>query len=365
MNIAIYGAQSIALSLYKALSSLASNRVIQCFVVTDKSNNPDVLCGLPVFELSEYKSNLSKKDNVHILIATPENVQPDIEENLINYGFNKFTRIDSKYWCDIMQRFYIKNNQFKLLRNYPKGCTDAFIRLYTVMSGKDRKLIKERENNEWTYPIHAGAGLEYKKIANYCDDSGNNISFKNNNYCELTALYWVWKNKITNILSDNINNENSIIQYYGIEQYRRIFDISKQDILRFADNDIDVILPYPMIYEPNIELHHNRYVKKQDWNVVLDVIKKLYPNDFHKYISVLKQSYFYNYNMILARKEILNEYCEWLFSILEKVEISTIPKCNERNDRYIGYIAETLETMYFMANRDRFNIVHCGYEFLI
>ena len=62
--------------------------------------------------------------------------------------------------------------------------------------------------------------------------------------------------------------------------------------------------------------------------------------------------------MILGKKSVLRDYCEWLFPILERVEERSVPKGSERADRYIGYMGETLETLYFMKNRDCLNIVH-------
>ena len=43
-------------------------------------------------------------------------------------------------------------------------------------------------------PIHVGA--EGKKSIGFIgDNTGNHISHKNPNYCELTGLYWFWKNE--------------------------------------------------------------------------------------------------------------------------------------------------------------------------
>ena len=64
------------------------------------------------------------------------------------------------------------------------------------------------------------------------------------------------------------------------------------------------------------------------------------------------------YNVILAKKTVLRDYCAWLFPVLERTEELSYPKGSERADRYIGYMGETLETLYFIKNADKLNIVH-------
>ena len=62
-------------------------------------------------------------------------------------------------------------------------------------------------------PIHVGkanAGIDLGWMG---DDTGDNISAKNQNYCELTAVYWAWKN-----LKD--------VDYVGLCHYRRFLDLT-------------------------------------------------------------------------------------------------------------------------------------------
>ena len=140
--------------------------------------------------------------------------------------------------------------------------------------------------------------------------------------------------------------------------------MTEDDVLRLADNDVDVVLPYPMPYEPNMEAHHERYLKKEDWEAVRSAVAELQP-EYHRYFPQLfGQRFLFNYNMILAKKVVLSAYCQWLFPILERVEELSVPKGTDRSDRYIGYVGETLTTLYFMYNKKKLQIVHTGCRFL-
>ena len=140
---------------------------------------------------------------------------------------------------------------------------------------------------------------------------------------------------------------------------------SNDDLLRLSDNDVDAVLPYPMPYEPNIHAHHERYLKEVDWNALLTALQELQPEYATYFSKVLEQQYLYNYNVILAKKAVLREYCEWLFPILERIEELSVPKGCDRHDRYIGYMGETLETLYFIKNADKLNIVHTGCKLFV
>ena len=59
-------------------------------------------------------------------------------------------------------------------------------------------------------PVHVGRALHPDIDLGFAgDDTGDNISAKNPHYCELTALYWAWKN----LAAD----------YIGLVHYRRYF----------------------------------------------------------------------------------------------------------------------------------------------
>ena len=61
-------------------------------------------------------------------------------------------------------------------------------------------------------PVHVGAAGK-ESIGYQRDDEGENISLKNPYFCELTGLYWMWKN------CDN--------EYNGLVHYRRYFATRK------------------------------------------------------------------------------------------------------------------------------------------
>lgn len=360
MDLAIFGAQGIALGAYEAIRNLSPSRNIRCFLVSERGRNAEYLSGLPVLELNFFSKALSKeaKKEIEILIATPENVMSDIEKKLEEEEFSCHVRLTSSRWSELMGYHYICKKAYIPLRALPVGHQKATVRVFMAKSCKDKPLSGNYDLPEWITPIQVGAGLCGERVAEALDCDGDNISAKNGNYSELTALYWMWKNCLANSLT------NKEYEYYGLMHYRRILDLTEDDISRLVDNDQDVVLPYPMPYEPDIEMHHERYLKKEDWNAVWNAVMELQPRYTEAFHDILKQKFLYNYNIILARKHVLTEYCEWLFPILERVEELSIPQGSERADRYIGYIGETLETLYFMHNKDKLNIAHTGCIFL-
>ncbi len=356
MDLVIFGAQGYALGVYHAIRTLYPKRVIPCFLVSSMGDNASMLGNIPVRELASLSGEMTTdaKRNTEVLIATPENVQPEIEEILEDYGFHYHIRMDSNRWAELMKMFHAKLGRFLPLSALPVGCNVPFIRMYMAKSHRDRPLKAFTSLPYYVFPLQVGADHSDEEIADLADNKGENISSKNGNYSELTGLYWIWKNKMAS--KGMLDDEER--QYYGLAQYRRRLVFSDDDLLRLVDNDVDVVLPYPMPYEPNIHAHHKRYLQEGDWSALLIALRELEPEYAEAFPAILEQQYLYNYNVILAKKYVLREYCEWLFPILERTEELSEPKGRDREDRYIGYMGETLETLYFIKNASTLNIVH-------
>lgn len=63
-------------------------------------------------------------------------------------------------------------------------------------------------------PVRVGSALSNNDFKYQRDNIGNNISNKNPYFCELTALYWGWK---------NLNSD-----YIGLVHYRRYLGLKKK-----------------------------------------------------------------------------------------------------------------------------------------
>lgn len=206
------------------------------------------------------------------------------------------------------------------------------------------------EQDKSYLPIHVGKNGR-QTIGYIGDDTGDNISVKNPNFCELTALYWAWKN-----LSAD---------YIGLVHYRRYFTFKdgknledkRNYILHYADwqsclKKYDIIVPKKRRYY--IETNYSHYVhahNKADLDATGDIIKRLYPEYAGSFQKVMHRSFAHMFNMFVMRKDILDRYCDWLFSILFALENSIdITKYNTGEARVFGYISELLLDVWLDAN---------------
>lgn len=351
----IYGAKSLALGVCLAMQELYPECPLKGFMVKSSQGNPVTLAGFPVRELEE----VNEKES-HILVATPEDLHSEIIRELEYSGFYNYTCMDSIKEARLMEEYFTRIGQFTSIHAMPKGNVSQKLTVYMAKFYRDSALQNTYELPEWIHPIQVGAALCSERVADVRDDDGENISVKNGNYCELTALYWIWKNRIQGGTADFDDAD-----YYGLFHYRRILDIGDEDILRLKENDIDIVLPYPTLHEPDIREHHARYMKEGDWNAMLRALEELQPEYAKAFSSILSQPYLYNYNILIAKRQVLADYCEWLFPILERTEELSIPQGSERSDRYIGYLGENLMTLYFIYHKQDLHIAHAGRNMLI
>lgn len=80
--------------------------------------------------------------------------------------------------------------------------------------------------------------------------------------------------------------------------------------------------------------------------------------------NYMKTCFYYPNNMVIARNEIYNDYCEWIFRILFRMlEIDIETDYGHINDRHIAYAAELLTSWYFVKHKEKYCITVTDYEF--
>lgn len=194
------------------------------------------------------------------------------------------------------------------------------------------------------YPIHVG-----RRVSKYIDemawmqgdDTGDNISQKNSQYCEMTAHYWIWKN-----VHDT--------EYVGICHYRRFFGLDiTEDNIKDVLADYDVILIEPSYFVDSVYSYFAKYIGAENMTILSMVMKKLCPEYFKTLEEICDGIKFYPFNMLLCRKTLFDEYCEWMFNVLEECEKFIMPSPYTNAGRALAYMAEMLTGVFFIHHNYR------------
>ncbi len=198
-------------------------------------------------------------------------------------------------------------------------------------------------------PLHVGA--EGKEPLPYVgDNTGDNISFKNSTFCELTGLYWAWKN-----LPD---------EYVGLVHYRRYFASpahrhgkSLDSVLTGAQAEKllagrDGILPKPRRYViENLYSHYQHTCYIEPLDVTRQIIAEKYPTYTAAFDRLKKRTSAHMFNMFILRRDHLNAYCTWLFDILfeleKRVDASSYTPFHAR---FFGRVSELLFDVWLEEN---------------
>lgn len=84
---------------------------------------------------------------------------------------------------------------------------------------------------------------------------------------------------------------------------------------------------------------------------VKKIIKEKFTEYYCTFENCMKSSRHFNCNMFIAKKEIIDKYCEWLFSVLAEVEKAYwITEKKIYRNREIGYLGEMLFRVWIEQN---------------
>ena len=190
-------------------------------------------------------------------------------------------------------------------------------------------------------PVHVGA--EGKESIGYQkDNEGKNISKKNPYFCELTGLYWAWKN----LKAD----------YIGLAHYRRHFvskKINKKDLFNSVltlgeAKDIfknaDIITPNKRkYYIENLYNHYKHTLHVEPLDITGKIIEEKYPEYLDEFNKLKKRTSAHMFNMFIMKKDKLDEYCTWLFDILFELEKRVDDsQYDSFHSRFYGRVSELL-----------------------
>ena len=217
----------------------------------------------------------------------------------------------------------------------------------------------EMPKDDMYIPLYVGSNGK-ESIGFERDDNGINISEKNPFFCELTGLYWAWK---------NLNND-----YIGLCHYRRHFTLSrripksekekfeillsKEEADKILENTDIILSNERKYYIENLYNHYKHTMYIEPLDETGKIIEEKYPEYLNEFKKLHKRTSAHMFNMFIMKKEYLNQYCEWMFKILFELEKRIDPKQYDSfHARYIGRVSELLLDVWINTNNLKYKEV--------
>ncbi|MDE5722537.1 MAG: DUF4422 domain-containing protein [Clostridia bacterium] len=215
---------------------------------------------------------------------------------------------------------------------------------------KDIKLwvvTHKKKNISYPYRTYIKVGNGENNTDMVTDATGDNIAEKNKNYCELTAIYWIWKNTNCDIV--------------GIEHYRRVFGFNLFDVKNYfilkpkkiekVLKKYSVICPKKFKFKDTLLNRYRQNFDENDFDIIRRIIDEKYPDYLNSYDYVMNSNFGTMCNMMICSKELFNSYCEWLFDILFESEKYIDPSNRDAyRARVFGFLSERLLNIWLVKN---------------
>lgn len=215
-------------------------------------------------------------------------------------------------------------------------------------------------NDENYIPLHVGREKSTTALPYLGDDSGESISDLNESFCELTGLYWIWKNCNAPLV--------------GLVHYRRYFDyhhklthvnynaVATSDDFHEFDEGCDIIVPNKRVFgeDLSVKQHYARIHREKDLDVTRDIIARRCPDYLEAFDSVMVQKEMFACNMFIAKNHVMQNYSSWLFDILflahKEIDSSTYEDNYQK--RVFGFLSERLFNVWIEKNKNEIQVSH-------
>lgn len=360
-KIYIVGAHSRARTLAAYLRYLCPELWVEAYLYDKDEENEEEIDGTPVVRFDEgaklhteypvyigtrgvyHKELEGKLKKLGMRDIRPVTVELDIE--LRNrYLKRYFASIGRKFWK--LEDLAVKSTDKNFETDRKRAC------VYVVNSTADKPLRDAYEMACYERPIQVGAALTDRRLSQdiLTDDTGDNISRKNKQYCELTALYWIWKHAEEEVA--------------GLAHYRRHFLLPKDWLERMLANGVDAILPTPLYVAPSLEENYKNRHDAADFDNMMDWIQRRRPEDYREVREFFRGNLYSPCNMLIARKEVIDKLCSWLFPILDAVSGDGGWKDDSYRNRYPGFLSERMMSFFFEKYREKYKVVYADKSFL-
>ena len=231
------------------------------------------------------------------------------------------------------EAYKIKNNK-EIMKNKPD------IKIFV-----SHRIDMEAETIDNPLYVNVRCGAVYDKRENVDmlgDNTGDNISEKRNMYNELTVQYWAWKNVEADYyglcdarkyfsLSEKENNSNNEVLYeeFLTQEIIKKYELGNNKLVDklLDENDFVIMQPIdirkvatPKGYAKDIKTYiknnYNILIKKEHLDLLLKYIENNYSDIYPYAVKYLDGYHFIQYNNLIMKKDIFQEYNSFLFNIL-------------------------------------------------
>ena len=196
-------------------------------------------------------------------------------------------------------------------------------------------------------PLHVGA--EGKESIGFTgDNTGDHISEKNATFCELTGLYWAWKNPEAD--------------YIGLAHYRRHFGGSKKgapmervltgaQAARLLEGKDGLLPKKRQYYIETLYSHYAHTCHVEPLDLTGDILREKYPAYVPAFERLKERTGAHMFNMFILRRDHLDAYCTWLFDILFELERRVdASQYDSFHARFFGRVSELLLDVWLEQN---------------